>query len=116
MDYNEFEAMLRSDEEKASQYKSALESAKDNGAKGDIEAMAMAAAAVGVEFTPEQIEQHIASCAEISDEDLDQVSGGHFLGNNCWAVYYCFAGILHSDEQLKSQPCWSDYNCVTINK
>lgn len=118
MDYKDFEAMLRSDEAKAAEYKRALESAKENGAKSDSEALSMAAAAVGADLAPEQVEQFFAGCLEVNDDDLEFVAGGA-QGNPleaCVLVDYCFTVLIHdSDNDSKQMPCWNDYTCIAVN-
>lgn len=128
MDYKELEAALYTDEQKAAEYQRVLESAKENGAKSDVEAMSLAAAAIGYEFTPEQIEQHLASIAEVSEDELEVVAGGADFcyegnvaskdenGNDtiCFASYHCFTALLHPDDNSKRGACWSDYKCWMV--
>lgn len=119
MDIREIEAILRADEEKAAQFKQALESAKDNGSKSDAEAYSIAAAAIGIEITPEQIEQSAAASQAVSDEDLELVTGGSddFVDENgrelfCMYAWHCFGVILHTETDSHKASCWSDYLCV----
>lgn len=115
MDIKEIEKILHANEEKAAEFKQALESAKDNGAKSDAEALSMAAAAVGIEISPEQIEQTAAASQTVSDEDLELVSGGEFDGSQaswCMVTWNCFTAFLHPDIDNTDVACWKNYACV----
>lgn len=118
MNIKEIDDILRADPEKAEQFKQALEAAESNGAKGDAEALSMAAAAVGIEITPEQVEQSVASMQPISDEDLELVAGGfeNFedeKGHDLWCLtaWHCYTATLHTSTKNHDASCWSDYMC-----
>lgn len=113
MDYKELEEMLRADEDKTAQFKQALEGAKENGAKNDAEALSMAAAAVGCQLVPEQIEQYLASHFEVSDDDLDLVAGGK---EDSWCAinYNCYTAFRHEKDENRDAACFADYNCMAV--
>lgn len=111
MNVKEIDQILREDEEKAEKFKQALESAKENGAKSDAEAMSMAAAAAGIQITPEQVEQSVAKSQEVTDEDLELVAGGK-EDDWCAISYNCYLAFLHESEQNKTAACYYDYLCI----
>ena len=135
----ELETKLSSDETLAAKYKETLLSAEKNGAKSDSEALSAAAAAVGIEITPEEIERAFADKQELSEDDLSNVSGGAIVWDEdleeevevedeedeiddsvdefghdavCLAAWHCLAGLRHTSTNSHVENCWSNYNCL----
>ena len=128
----EMEAALAADSELAAKYKEALDGAKDAGAKSDVEALCLAAAAAGFELDPTEVEQSMADAANLSEEDLEAVTGGladfsmgaeqdeelptDEFGHeaSCVAVWHCLTAMLHTESNTKEIACWSDYSCAVL--
>ena len=117
----DLEKVLANDEALAAAYQEALSGAKDAGAQSDAEAIALAAKAAGVELTAEEVEQAAAATQELSDSDLETVSGGDFWSgsddeygheDSCVAAWHCHVVLRHTDSESKTVSCWSDYACA----
>ena len=123
----ELEAALAADKELAARFLEALGGAKEAGAGSDSEAVAHAAAVVGFDITPEEVERHTAQAQELDEAELEAVDGGencNEAGNVCILTAECYTALLHVDypdteggRDLKEhRPCWADFCCVFINK
>ena len=115
----ELESKLAADKEFAAKYKEALESAAAKGAKSDSEVISGAAKAIGFEITPEEIERSAAEAQELSDGDLEVVTGGteypeDEYGHEFWCsvAWHCYTAFRHTDSESHDITCWSDYLCV----
>ena len=118
----ELEGRLAADATLKAKFDEALEAAAKAGAKSDPEVLSQAAAAIGTELSPEEIEAEAAAAEQLSDNDLDLVSGGYwFTGkdseghdNDCLAAWHCYAALRHT-EGGDTTACWSDYHCLYVN-
>ena len=121
----ELEAALRDDEELAKKYQEALKAAIENGATSDAEAIPAAAKAAGFEVTAEEVEKALAMNAELSEEDLEEVSGGLNFGKHtylwedeyghdtfCLVSWHCLTAVLHTESENADCSCWSDWSCL----
>lgn len=104
----ELEKALGTDAVKAEKFQEALKGAAEAGAKNDVEAFRLAAAAVDFDLTLEEAEKHLASSQEISDDDLEVVSGGTDYAN-CFVDYACTVTFMHGGDRNES--CLADYYC-----
>ena len=114
----ELEAKLAQDETLAAQFKEALEAAKADETKSDIESLCAAAAKIGFDITAEQAEKVIADSQVLSDEDLEGISGGLWgdegedgHSRSCLFVWHCEVVALHTETTDKKCDCWTDYSC-----
>ena len=122
----ELEAALRDDEELAKKYQAALEAADEDDAINDIEAIVVAAKAAGFEVTAEEVEKGLAANIELSDEDLDEITGGYFSKPSnsslwvdekgrdtlCYFSWHCYTAILHAESEDQNSACWKSYGCI----
>ena len=118
---NRLEEALRSDEELQKKLKEACKRIAESGeAKNDGEIMVKAAAELGFSITMEDLERAKATSEELSDDELDNVAGGHYTddeyGNSgaCFANYHCHGITRHTDSSSEHTACWSSYLCLTI--
>ena len=117
----QLESTLKENEELAAKYKEALASAKEAGMKSDVEALAFAAKAVGVEISISQIEADLAQAQSLSDDDLNLVSGGvsyegegeDEYGHDLWCVtiWHCYTISAHTETEHTAAACFNDYTC-----
>ena len=109
-----FEAALKEDKELRETYEAALKRiVEKKEASSDGEVMVKAAAEVGFTLTEAELERAMAQAQELSDEDLEQVSGGIQEGEWVWCldIFYCFAAVVHGDGD-PGAACWSNYHCI----
>ena len=127
----ELEAKLAADETLAAKYKEAIKTAGEGGAKSDSEVISQAAAAVGMEITPEEVERSFAEAQKFSEEELESVTGGIVdpdFGDDdteevvdeyghdgfCIAAWHCLTALRHTQTEEEGVCCWSDYSCAWI--
>ena len=113
MNMDEVKAILDSDPEKARLFEEALNS-EELAHAGDIEALTRAAAAVGLEVSPEEAERFVASSLKLDEEELEHISGGAYLKEEdeaCMVNYCCYAVLRHPDEVYEMAICWSNHVC-----
>ena len=115
---NDLETKLASDEVLAAKFKEALEAAKEK-EKGDVEAICIAAAAVGFDVAPEEADKVLAGVVQLSEDDLATVSGGWEKGSDgralsCAVSWHCHMTMLHTDTDEKNCDCWEDYVCMSL--
>ena len=109
-----FETALKEDKDLRETYEAALERIVENKeASSDGEVMVKAAAEVGFTLTEAELERAMAQAQELSDEDLEQVSGGSKEGEWVWCldIFYCFAVAVPGDGD-PGAACWSNYHCI----
>ena len=83
-----FEAALKENKELFEKFTAAKKRITENKeASGNSEMLVKAAAEIGFTLTMEELERAFAQNQELSDEELDQVSGGQ--GGWCWKDYGC---------------------------
>ena len=119
----ELEQTLSADKGLATKYQEALANAAAAGAQSDSQAICMAAAAVGVQLTPEEVEREFAESQPLDKNDLEEVAGGanpyardeygHEAG--CWTLWHCYTVTLHTQTTADYVWCWSDYTCTWSN-
>ena len=132
----ELEKALAADEALAAKFKEVLESDDVQGLGSDSEALAKAAAAVGIEVSPAEIERGVAQLQELSEDDLEAVAGGIWdtgsAGDGhdgyCFTIYHCLTVLMHTSGDPEGcvldygnnpttdrESCWSDWSCVWAN-
>ncbi|MCR4687963.1 MAG: bacteriocin [Saccharofermentans sp.] len=96
--------------------------AESKAASSDGELVCMAIKNVtGEEISIAEIERFTADKQELSEEELEKVSGGdteirtddsheHF----CWHDYACFAAYRHRDEIDVLDACFHDWTCAVL--
>ena len=86
-----FEAALKEDKDLRETYEAALKRiSKNKEASSDGEALVKAAAEVGFPLTMDALERKQAENEELSDHDLEMVSGGTTSSDTfCWVDYSC---------------------------
>ena len=109
-----FEAALMDNIALQDKYKAALKRIIENKeATSDGEAMVKAAAEIGFTLTMAELERKAAENQELSDDDLEQVSGGSAERNSCWYDYACEWANMH-DSTSKNDVCFADYLCSFV--
>ena len=92
-----FEAALKESEELQEKLLAAQKRIVENKeASSESEVLVKAAAEVGYTLTIAEVERAIAQNQELSEEELENVSGGLFLLGDDW--------------------CWTDYRCIFLFK
>lgn len=86
MTLSELFTTLEADKDKAEKLKEALASDECEACGSKAEAISLAAAAVGLEITPEEIERAMAEAQELDDEELEKIGGGDAT---CDKAYWC---------------------------
>ena len=120
---NKLEEKLKNDPEALKKFEAVIKEAKNGKLKSDSEALSAAAAAVGVEISPEEIEKDAAAAQTLSDSDLELATGGNrskgedAVGHDNWCLsaWHCYATLMHTDTGLDQETCWSNYLCVWAN-
>ena len=122
------EEALRSDEELRQKLEEACKKIAESGeAKNDGEIMVKAAAELGYSITIEELERASASAEELSEEELNSVSGGEWAlawegedeyGHDryCVSVWHCNTITLHTNSKDKAVSCFADYFCGFVYK
>lgn len=119
MTMEEIEAALEASPEKTKAFQDALRGMKKEEGLSEVEAFSRAAAAAGLEISPEEVEQALASAMELDDAELKAVGGGAAgdgedpIGhdNSCILGWHCYSTFRHTDENNEYTKCWSDYVC-----
>lgn len=119
MNIKEIKATLEADKERALKFEEALHSIKKEDVKSEAEAFSLAAAAVGLEITPEEVERELAAAMELNDDELEAInvgvdtSGEDPIGhdNSCTFLWHCYATTWHNEEYNDNTKCWSDHIC-----
>ena len=115
------EADLAASEELRNKYLEACERiAAAGGIGSDGEMMAKAAEELGYQVKLSELERAFADSQELSDEELEYVAGG--INEWCLIDYLCYGAFMHErqpyictgDAQF-SEPCWSDFACISVN-
>lgn len=109
------EEALRNDEELRKKFEEAIKKVAESGeAKCDGEVMVKAAAELGFSITIEELERAKADSEELSDDELDNASGGVNLreddkGHTNWCItaWHCLATTLHTETTTHEEACWS---------
>lgn len=120
MNMKEVKAALEADKEKALKFEEALRGIKKEDVKSEAEAFSLAAAAVGLEISPEEVERELAGAMELNDDELEAINGGLYssdedsLGhdNGCITLWHCHTISWHNEEHTNTTWCWSDYVCI----
>ncbi len=118
MTMDELKAALEADPEKAAAFKEALAGMTPDKAGSESEAFSMAAAAVGLEITPEEVDRARAAVMELDDSELGAITAGadEVKGDGhsrwCVAVWYCHTAMVHSDSAEGWASCWSEWDCL----
>ena len=111
-----FEADLTADGKLRESFDAAVKRIAEAGeATSDGDALVKAAAELGYNLSMGELERLYADSQELSDEELDAISGGRDC--ICLADYYCFTLLRHNNEtdpynRQEKLACWSDYKCV----
>ena len=119
MNIKELKATLEANPEMAKAFDAALTQMTPETAGSEAEAFSKAAAAVGLEISPEEVERALASEMEIEDSELDMVAGGMDCNgedpvghdNFCNLWWHCHNIVRHTDEANENTDCFSDYAC-----
>lgn len=114
MTIDELKAALEADPEKAAAFRKALASMTPDTIGSDSEALSAAAAAAGIEITPEEIERDRAASMELDDSELSAITAGECAdGHDAWCVaaWYCFTAMVHGDGAAGWGSCWSEWGC-----
>ena len=120
----ELESRLAADKALAEKYQEALKTAGEKGAKSDSEAISAAAAAIGIQITPEEVERSFAEGQNLSEDELKAFTGGcdngavpnDEYGHDGWCVagWHCLTAFLHTESEEQGVACWSDYSCALL--
>jgi predicted ribosomally synthesized peptide with nif11-like leader len=114
-----FEAALAENKELHEKYEAALKRIVENKeAANDGEALVKAAAEVGFTVTMAELERSVAQNQELSDDDLEMVSGGCDCNDHrgeCFYDYSCTLAFKHGST-CKTDECFYDYRCNEIYK
>jgi hypothetical protein len=134
MTLDELKEALAADKDKAEKFKEALASDECEACGSKAEALSLAAAAVGLEISPEEVERAMAEAQELDDEELEKIGGGdatcdkaYWCGelfipgedekghdNWCVAAWHCFDVFLHTEATKHDEACFADYICAII--
>ena len=133
--FEELSAKIGSDESLAAKFEEELRNAAAAGATSDSEVISMAAAAMGVQITAEEVEQETAERQRIADEDLEMIAGGasgagedRFGHDNwCITVWHCYLTLTHDDGNAErhhcvksyknpQETCLSNFQCVFVSQ
>ncbi|MGN0693047.1 MAG: Nif11-like leader peptide family RiPP precursor [Oscillospiraceae bacterium] len=117
------EEALRNDEALRKKFDEAITRIAESGeAKNDGEIMVKAAAELGYSITIEDLERAKAAAEELSDEEIEKISGGWDKGtldiddkghnNWCLTVWHCCTITLHTETTTHREACLLDYWCV----
>ena len=101
-----FEAALKESAELQEKFAAAKKRIAENKeAEGEVKIFVKAATEVGFDLTVADVERAIAEAQELSDEDLENVSGG-FIEGWCFFEYFCFIAFLGypPEEDVKETP------------
>ena len=111
-----FEAALKDNKDLQEKYEAALKRIVENKeATGDGETLAKAAAEVGFSLTMADLERKQAENEELSDDDLEMVSGGADTRYEtaCWSNYHC--QLNHKFDGTGTDiVCMLDYLCSYV--
>ena len=108
-----FEVALRESQELQKKFVEVQKRIVENKeANSDGELLVKIATELGFILTMEELERGMASHEDLSDEELDQVSGGT-NGVSCWKDYACEVIYMH-DSTSTSHACFGDYLCDVI--
>ena len=114
-----FEAAMKENKELHEKYEAALKRIVENReAANDGEALVKAAAEVGFTVTMAELERSVAQNQELSDDDLEMVSGGCDCNDHrgeCFFDYSCTLTFKHGST-CKTDECFYDYRCNQIVK
>ena len=115
MTLDELKKALDTDLEKAAAFKESLAGMTPESDDNEAEALSKAAAAVGFEISPEQIERDLAAAMELDDSELEAVGGGDDDDDGhdswCFTIWHCFATSMHTSDGEGYAACWSDWRC-----
>lgn len=138
--FEDFRQALLADRDLAERFEAERKRIIDAGeAADDASLLAQAAEAVGFTLTQTDIERLYADEQELSDDELDWVSGGgddemfapaeedHHLPMMdvdawCVALDCCYTALMHDTDYVKDAygqdvaACWKTYKCVFINR
>lgn len=112
-----FEAAMKGNKELQEKFAAAQKRiVESKEAKSDGEILVKAAAEVGFTLTVEDFERALAGSQEVSDEELDMVSGGAASSSDywCWVDYYCYWVLMHDEDGNKDRACFDDYCCIEL--
>ena len=118
---DEFRKALDANPKKAVAFKESLAGMTPESDGGEAVALSKAAAAVGFEISPEQIERELAAAMKLDDSELEAVGGGLSSGDEsetghdiwCLTIWHCHATSMHTDDKDGSAACWTDWRCFS---
>ncbi len=130
----ELKEALAADEDKAEKFKEALAGDECKACGNDAEAISLAAAAAGLEITPEEVERAMAEAQELDEEELKKIGAGDAMcdkaymcgdlflpgedekghDNFCVVGWHCFDVFLHTEATKHDEACFADYICAVI--
>ena len=94
-------------------------------AENDGEVLVKAAEQLGWSLSMEELERIYADKEELSEEDLEQISGGdysdvryedeHGHTTSCVVFWHCYTVMRHTDSEDHYVACWADYSCWAAN-
>lgn len=96
-------------------------------ADNDGEVLVKAAEQLGWSLSMEELERIYADREELSEEDLEQISGGDYdyidpryedeQGHDtiCVMFWHCYTIMRHTDAEDEYTACWSNYSCWAAN-
>ena len=134
MNLAEIRAALEADKGKAEKFKEALAGEECEACGSKAEAISLAAAAAGLETTPEEVERAMAEAQELDEEELEKIGAGDAMcdkaywcgelfipgedekghDNWCVAAWHCFDLFLHTEATKHDEACFADYICAVI--
>ena len=105
-----FEKALRENEELRKQLSEELKKiGGEKKAESYAEAMAMAARALGYDFTVADIEKAGAEAQELDPDEMETAAGGV-----CAVDYDCYTAWNHDTPNQQGTACFGDYECITV--
>lgn len=121
MTFDELKSVLNADQDKAKAFEEALAGMSKETVGSDVEALALAAGAVGFQITPEEIERARARNLDVDEDALAATTGGteyyeDSRGHDAWcpgALWNCYTAFMHDNTMIDTGvSCWSDYSCL----
>lgn len=136
----EFEEALQKDENLRKEFEAQCKKAAESGeCANDLEVLVKAAGELGWTLEFSEIEQEKASGEELDLEELEKISGGDYVSEDCfsdwgclmayhtpdnedenghteWCVtgWHCNTITCHTDSVDKAVYCWSQYACFMV--